>query len=1065
MSDDGDQSGEALQRAGDWLKQYYQYPTLALVLAFMFWVRAKSWEAFTRGGEVFFSGNDAWYHYRMVQYTVGHWPATMPFDPWTGFPFGTSVGQFGTLFDQLIATAALIVGLGSPSEKTVALSVLFAPPVFGTLITIPTYFIGKRLSGRLGGVIAAVVLGLLPGLFLSRSLVGSADHNIAEPLFMSLAVLAMMVALSVAERERPVWEQVAEREFAALRKPLGWSVLAGIATALYLYVWPPGVLLVGIFGVFFVVQLSSDYYNDTSPDHVAFVGAVSMTTTGLLALLPFGVTSFSASQPGPLQPLFAFAVAFGAAFMAWLARQWDTKNLDTALYPVTVGGVILAGAGVVAVAIPSLFSMVQSNLLRFVGFSAGAAQRTISEAQPFLAQASRYGISDFAVIFLDYGLTFFIAVFAGAWLLWRPTLRSRNLRRVGFVAASALVVLVMLAFPGLMQGVGEFVGVQSQLIGVAIVGLIIAVSAIMDDRPAEHLLIVVWGVFLTSAAFTQVRFNYYLAVPVAVLSGFAAVELLRMVGTGASAAQRLEDVDASQVFAVALVVLVLIVPLAVPFTFQSTQYGNISSSTAVDTGNTGPSSSVLAWDSMLDWMNENTPAEGNFNNAGNADQLDYYGTYGKTDDFQYPNGSYGVMSWWDYGHWITVEGERIPNANPFQQGATTAANYLLSQNETVANNILQELGSPGEETRYVAVDWQMASLNAKFSAPTVFANNVSAYDFYSPLYVLNSQNQVQQQVQLRSQAYYESMMVRLYRYHGSRVEATGTTVLDWDRNIALSDGGYLRVYQPSGENDSVTKSFETRAAAKAFVANDTTSQGQPTSQIGGLGGTPVEDVNALQHYRLVGTSEASVSFQQILRGSQFRNLPSAVKLFERVPGATVHGTGPANTTVTASVTLEATTYQGNQLIGNQTTYTQQVRTGPDGEFTMTLPYSTTGYDNWGPQNGHTNVSVRASGPYTFSTPAVVNDSAFTVTYNATAHVSEAAVIGETESAVAVELTKEVLDVPGGAQNDSETNTTNDTNTSSLVSPSTLDAVETDGDASTTTAVASVDTTAFVARPV
>ncbi|MGB9986000.1 oligosaccharyl transferase, archaeosortase A system-associated [Salarchaeum japonicum] len=1062
MSDDDGQSSEALQRAGGWLRQYYQYPALLLVLAFMFWVRAKSWDAFTQNGEVYFSGNDAWYHFRMVEYTVSEWPSTMPFDPWTYYPFGTTTSQFGTLFDQLIATAALVIGLGSPSENTVALSVLFAPPVFGTFIAVPTYFIGKRLSGRLGGVISAVILGLLPGLFLSRSLVGSADHNIAEPLFMSVAVLAMMVALSVAERERPVWEQVVEREFAPLRKPLGWSVLAGIATALYLFVWPPGVLLIGIFGAFFVLQLCSDYYNSTSPDHVAFVGAVSMTTTGLFALMPLGYVGFGAVQNSLLQPLFAFAVAFGAVFMAWLARHWDAENIDTSLYPVTVAGVIVVGSGLVAVALPSLFSMVQSNLLRFVGFGAGAAQRTISEAQPFLSQASRFGISDFAVIFLDYGLTFFIAVLAGAWLLWRPTFRSRNLNRVGFAIGSALVVIGILAFPGVMQGLGDFVGVESQLIGVAVIGLILAVSAIMDDRPAEHLLIVVWGVFLTSAAFTQVRFNYYLAVPVAVLSGFAAVEILRMVGANASAMQRLENVDASQVFAVALVLLVLVVPLAVPFTFQSTTYGNVSSSTAVATGDTGPSSSVLSWDSLLDWMNENTPAEGNFGGADNADQLDYYGTYAQTDDYAYPNGSYGVMSWWDYGHWITVEGERIPNANPFQQGAGTAANYLLSQTEADANDILQNLGSPGEETRYVAVDWQMASLSAKFSAPTQFADNTSAYDFYSPFYVLNSEGAVQQQTQLRSQAYYESMMVRLYRYHGSRVEATGTTVIDWDRNIPLSDGGYLRVYEPDGANDSPTRSFDTRAEAEAFVANDSTSQGQPTSQIGGLGGTPVEDVEALDHYRLVGTSEASVSFQQILRGSQFTNLPSAVKLFEKVPGATVQGTGPANTTVTASVTLNATTYQGNQLIGNQTTYTQQVTTDENGEFTMTLPYSTTGYSEWGPENGHTNVSVRAAGPYTFSTPATVNDSAYTVAYNATEHVSEGAVIGETEQTVEVELTKEVLDTPGGAENDTSEN--DSTNTSSLVSPSTLDAFETNGDASTTTAVASVDTTAFAARP-
>ncbi len=80
----------------------------------MLWIRLRSYDAFIREGTVFFSGNDAWYHLRQVEYTVRNWPATMPFDPWTEFPFGRTAGQFGTIYDQLVATAALVVGLGRP---------------------------------------------------------------------------------------------------------------------------------------------------------------------------------------------------------------------------------------------------------------------------------------------------------------------------------------------------------------------------------------------------------------------------------------------------------------------------------------------------------------------------------------------------------------------------------------------------------------------------------------------------------------------------------------------------------------------------------------------------------------------------------------------------------------------------------------------------------------------------------------------------------------------------------------------------------------------------------------
>lgn len=95
----------------------------------MFWVRMQKYSQFIRNGEVYFSGNDAWYQLRETNYIVRNFPFTMPFDPWTGFPVGTYVGQFGTLYDQLIALAALIIGLGSPSDTLIAKTLLVAPPV------------------------------------------------------------------------------------------------------------------------------------------------------------------------------------------------------------------------------------------------------------------------------------------------------------------------------------------------------------------------------------------------------------------------------------------------------------------------------------------------------------------------------------------------------------------------------------------------------------------------------------------------------------------------------------------------------------------------------------------------------------------------------------------------------------------------------------------------------------------------------------------------------------------------------------------------------------------------
>jgi hypothetical protein len=82
-----------------------------------------------------------------------------------------------------------------------------------------------------------------------------------------------------------------------------------------------------------------------------------------------------------------------------------------------------------------------------------------------------------------------------------------------------------------------------------------------------------------------------------------------------------------------------------------------------------------------------------------------------------------------------------------------------------------------------------------------------------------------------------------------------------------------------------------------------------------------------------------------------------------------------------------------------------------------LPYSTTGYDNFGPEDGYTNVSVRANSSYVFTTPTTTNESGYTTNYGQEADVSEAKVLGVNESAKQVTLEQRTA-APQGATNNS-----------------------------------------------
>jgi dolichyl-diphosphooligosaccharide--protein glycosyltransferase len=116
---------------------------------------------------------------------------------------------------------------------------------------------------------------------------------------------------------------------------------------------------------------------------------------------------------------------------------------------------------------------------------------------------------------------------------------------------------------------------------------------------------------------------------------------------------------------------------------------------------------------------------------------------------------------------------------------------------------------------------------------------------------------------------------------------------------------------------------------------------------------------------------------------------------------------------------------------------------------MTVPYSTTGYDEYGPENGYTDVNVRATGAYNVSTGLTQNESGAVVQYGAQFDVSEGQVNGAEDGSVTVEL--EPATLQQAPTDDSGTDTQNGTNSTALASPdspSLSDGTTTIGDSAT-----------------
>ncbi|WP_408957717.1 oligosaccharyl transferase, archaeosortase A system-associated [Natrinema sp. 74] len=926
------EEGTATSFLESW-RDWYHLPVLGVVMLFMVWVRTQSYSRFvTDDGAPALAGVDSWYHWRTIRWTAENYPHTMPYEVWTGFPSGSYVGQFGTLYDQLIVTAAMIVGLGDPSTQTLYAVALLSIPVMAALTAIPVFYAGRRLGGTLGGLVSVIVLALVKGQFLARSTVGQLDHHVGEILFMAIAVVAMMVSLTAGEREKPIYELIADRDWTALRTPTIYSVLAGVALTLYIWIWPAGVLLIGIFGVYFAVQLILDYVRGVSPDHIAFVGAVSMGVTAILTTLlieriGIGVTGFTL-----LQPLTALLVAIGCVFMAWFAREWNNRGIERRYYPAAIIGIAIVGLLVMRVALPTLYSTFIGNLTgRLIPLNPSTGTLTIVEAQPPEDFFNR--------VFTEFGAAFYTMLAGLAFLVIRP-LFGRKFR-------------------------------------------------------AEHTLMIVWSLFLISMAATQVRFMYYLLLAVAVVNAAFVAELVQLFNLDLeSSLSSLKQIETYQVIVVLLVVLLLFAPLLPPLA-QATAWQQAEA--------TGPHGSAMTWDSSNEWLQENTPAPGNYGGANNADQLDYYGTYTPGDDnYDYPKGAYGVMSWWDYGHLITTQAERIPHSNPFQQNARSSSAFFtaefeqrgelimeaIAEGEPVVGNSTDELrqavsdNESGEPIKYVMIDDQMAG--GKFSAITRWTEPGYSH------YVSNEQ----------------------FRF-GNQTTQLPTTNENYDNttlsSLYLQDAEGMEHYRLVHENAKYSI-----VGGMAFGQQKIPQYSLP------LRGSGWDNQTQALQRQLSQARNNNQVYRGLGRPIWDAHVVSSVKTFERVEGATITGSvadaagiDAENATAVAAVELETNT-------GRTFTYRQQADVSENGSFELTVPYATN--DELTVEDGYTNSSVEATGNYTVNVITAENGSISQ--YSGQTAVPEPAVInGET-----VDVSLEEVENPSDNESAGNESTGNETDT-------------------------------------
>ena len=1056
-----------------------------------------------------FASDDAVYHMRLVENALfgDHFPRRLFFDAYTYFPHGNFL-HFAPLFDQIIIFASWIIGLGSPTKALMDAVGAYYPAILGALTVFPVYIIGKEICNKYAGLVASLLVAILPGQFLQRSILGFTDHHVGEALFSTIAVMFLVLAVKrakeeLSERDIMSWfakspaEWVKNKNFPFLcyagailllfqivpwewwvflslilfllaliifncwKKPdsyVFYTVLAGMALGFYLLTWVAGLFFVLIFFLFGILQYTINGLRGEPNDYIC-VTLIPTFFIALLMTIPFFGLSPSYYSIRHVASLAAGVVIFSFPLLyRFLANKfiynrfieetppehWKVNAKGTYVCP-------LCGKktkGIVDHIRIKHKKEIESkgNIIKIKNFfeknpefqgAEGLKKLGIENKSIRTEKIAKY---DFLLPIVATFIFFCISV-----VVFPSIMGSFSILTPSGAALTVGEVQPM----DLLKAWGMF----TTTFFIAFFAMaILAADIAMKNRP-EKLLVLVWSIIMLVAMgglgyVGQVRFAYYYAINAAVLTGFFSARAFEFLSSekeetkkekaevahserkkkkkGGKVKKKEATTDTTLlIFAFAIMILftvgvlqvgiMSIIPLAViaaifffwmhasnkkrkdiektltktlavlfiifivfyPFplnavanSFPSTSNLPLCTAYAINDAKRGIGADE-EWYEALRWMRNNTPDTG----------VDYYALYkepplnettGRREDYKYPPPAYGVMSWWDYGHVITWIAHRIPNANPFQAGAHIAAEYLISTDESKANEILDELGTRYVITDFMMVDFLGAPPHPKYVMPTWTGTNPN------PWFTIEARLHFFDGCEEHVEAGAIAPLVHYRLVHESPLYILPFQIIDAETNRPLYWNAYFGNYNDSEAQAQILHALRLSVNAKGVeedLDNETVSEmlkgvfktaGVPLSEHGTVtkinkGRWVINDEENKEVY-IVKKEEGKLNIY--LYGVRIAGQPNMkawapdyiepmgfVKVFEYVKGAKIEGNAPDGSSI-VEISTNITTSHGREFV-----YSQRLESESNGSYEFVVPYSTEG-----PILGGTNFDVFAA-PY------------------------------------------------------------------------------------------------------
>ncbi len=720
--------------------------------------------------------NDAYFYMRLVDNMIPNFLNLNKFDPYFIYPDGFSTNGFPYLFAYLLGFAVNLFGGTLPTEHVIDTIAAYISPIIAALTIIPVYFIGRVLINRWAGLIAAVLVAVIPGESLLLSVLGNPDHHSTEVFLISC--FSLFFILAIKDARQFTFSMIVKLQWHIVIRNMHFAILSGIFMGLYLATWRGGLVFVFLVFIYTLIQFTYDHLRGLSTDYLSKV----LIPCFLTALLVFILLS----QIMIVLLSLTFMI-IAPLVLNFFSNFMKSRRIEPVYFPVIIVTLGLLVTGAAWLIFPDMFKTATTGFSWL--FTWKTDQNYVGEMKPLLFPGGKFTLD---VSWYQFGLVLYCGLAGLVFLVYR---------------------------------------------------------CIKDSKP-EHIFVALWSTVIMLAALAMIRSAIYFAVCLSVLTGWTAGYAIQTLSAKTHSPRktgikvnRLSSGHRRTWRTVLKPVLIIIVlmPVVLIAIVSSVNQAQGPFSTPSD-----------AWIEAMNWMKTNTPEP-----FQDADY--YYRLYDKPkkgENYAYPDGFYSVVSWADYGYWITRIGHRVPTSNP-STNPLDEARYFITEDEASARDLLAKWRG-----KYVIIDNRLTSPNDKFYALANLSGCQEA-DYYEICWQKHASNYVPLLVFYPE--YYRSMMVRLYNFDGKRVVPTICIVMQYEDRI-MEDGKKFREIIN-------LKRFRNDSEANVFISSN--KQGQYKIISVDPLSSPVS-LQGLSDYKLVYASPQSIP----IMGSG--SLPE-IKVFEYVP--------------------------------------------------------------------------------------------------------------------------------------------------------------------------------------